>query len=159
MNHAKPLHSVHSYSVDQNLSQYSMGVNQLSKKLRPADKTPDSFANSEILNGKTKGVDVSVVLHKGLGTDEGVGQYIVWPKVTNIKMVNKCTRLCGYYAKANNIILKVSLDGKYHPMKDAENDKRNSDRDIMFAKAKALFQSPDIESKTKDAAKLMKKAV
>ena len=95
-----------------------MGVNQLSKKLRPADKTPDSFANSEILNGKTKGVDVSVVLHKGLGTDEGAGQYIVWPKVINSEVVGKCTRLCGYI-KANNMILKVSFDGKYHRMKDA----------------------------------------
>ena len=44
-------------------------------------------------------------------------------------------------------------------MKDAENDRRNSDRDTVFAKVKALFQSPDIESKTKDAAKLMKKVV
>ena len=54
-----------------------MGVNQLSKKLRPSIKTPDSFAKSEILNGKTIGIDVSVVFHKGLGTEEGSGQFIV----------------------------------------------------------------------------------
>ena len=44
-------------------------------------------------------------------------------------------------------------------MKDAKNDRRNSDRDTVFAKVKAIFQSSDIGSRTKDAAKLMKKAV
>ena len=52
------------------------------------------------------------------------------------------------------------FDGKYHPMKDAENDKRSSDRDTAFAKAKALrYFNLLIESKIKDAAKLTKKAV
>jgi len=83
---------------------------------------------------------------------------IVQPKVVNIVVVGRCTLLCGF-VKANSIMLKVLFDGKYHPMKDAENDKRNSDRDTAFTKVKAPFQSPDIESKTKDAAKLMKKAV
>ena len=85
-------HCMHSDSVAQNLSRYHlMEVNQLPKKLRPADKTPDSFAKSEILNGKTIDVDVSVVLHKGLGIDKGAGQFIVRPKVVNIEVVNRCT--------------------------------------------------------------------
>ena len=44
-------------------------------------------------------------------------------------------------------------------MKDAKNGKRNSGPDTLFAKVEALFQSPDIESRTKDAEKLTKKAV
>ena len=63
----------------------------MSKKLRPADETPDSFAKSEILDVKTIGVDVYVVLHKGLGTDKGAGQYFVWPKVLNSEVVDRCT--------------------------------------------------------------------
>ena len=123
---AKPLHSD---SVAQNLLWYRlMGVNQLPKKIRPADKTPDSFAKSGILNGKTIGVDVSVVLCKGLGTDKWAGMCIVRPKVVNIVVVDRCTLLCGF-VKANSIMLKVLFDGKYHPMKDARNDKRNSDGD------------------------------
>ena len=54
-----------------------MGVNQLSEKLRPSDKTLDSSAKSEILNGKTIGIDVPVVFHKGLGTEKVAGQFIV----------------------------------------------------------------------------------
>ena len=61
--------------------------------------------------------------------------------------------------KSQQYNTNVLFDGKYHPMKDAENDKRSSDRDTAFAKAKALLQSPDIEGKIKDAAKLTKKAV
>ena len=53
-----------------------MGVKNLSKKLRPSDKTPDSFAKSELLRGKTIGIDLSVVLHKALGTKDGAGEFL-----------------------------------------------------------------------------------
>ena len=77
-------------------SVHAMGVNQLSKKLRPSDKILDSFAKSEILSGKIIGIDVYVVFHKGLGTEEGSGQFIAQPKVINSKVVDRCTWLCGY---------------------------------------------------------------
>ena len=48
-----------------------MSVHQLSKKLRPSNKMPDSFVKSDIINGNALCIDVSVVLYKGLGTDEG----------------------------------------------------------------------------------------
>ena len=54
----------------QQLNLLAMGINQLPKKLRPSEETPDLCAKGELLNGKTIGVDVSVVLHKGLGTEE-----------------------------------------------------------------------------------------
>ena len=130
---------MHSDPVVQNLSRYSMGVNQLSKKLRPTDKTPDTFAKSEIINGKTIGVDVSVVLHKGLGTDKGAGQYIVRPKVINSEVVDKCTRLCGY-ANANNIILKISFSGLQNSKKSLKNSKSGQNNQNLFLKTFLLLR-------------------
>ena len=51
-----------------------LGVHKLPKKLRPADKTPDEFASSDVLHGKSIGIDLSVVLHKGLGTKSGAAE-------------------------------------------------------------------------------------
>ena len=104
----------------------AMGVKHLSKKLRDAKYTPDVFSKSKKLHGKTIGIDLSAVLHKSVGTDEGAGYFFVQPTCRNNEVVDKCTRLCGW-AKSNEITLKISVDGKYHPMKERENDKRKGD--------------------------------
>ena len=135
-----------------------MGVHKLSKKLRPADKTPDEFASSDVLHGKSIGIDLSVVLHKGLGTESGAAEFFVKPSVPNSEVIDRCNKLCRF-AKANQIKLKVSVDGKYHPMKDAENAQRNNKRDIALKKVEEILCSPDIENKTKETLKLMKSAV
>ena len=134
-----------------------MGVKQLSRKLRPSDKRPDCMATSPKLKSKRIGVDLSVILHVALGSEEGAGQYVVKPRVTNQEVVDKCTRICGY-AKANEIELIVSVDGKYHPMKEAENRKRNEQRDVAITELEKLFRDPEIAKKQKHALKLMKKA-
>ncbi len=108
-----------------------MGVNQLSKKLRPASETPDIFSSSDLLSGKRIGVDLSVILHKALGTEDGAGEFFVAPPYPNNEVIERCTRLCSY-AKANNVKLVVSVDGAYHPMKEDENNKRNGDRDAAL---------------------------
>ncbi|KAL7551313.1 hypothetical protein ACHAWF_014516 [Thalassiosira exigua] len=113
-----------------------MGVTQLSKKLRDSKETPDEFAKSERLQGKTIGIDCSVVLHKSVGTNKGAGFFYLdkichennCATCPNNEVVDKCNRLCGW-AKSNNITLKVSIDGKYHPMKEGKNGKRRADRE------------------------------
>ena len=135
-----------------------MGVNQLSKKLRPGDKTPDSLATSKLLDDKTCDVDLSVVLHKLIGIKEGAGQFIVRPQVPNEEVKDRCHRVCSF-SKANSITLKVSVDGKYHPpMKDAENMKRNDNRNTALQSVEEMIRSHDISTHTKDAIKPMKKA-
>ena len=45
-------------------------------------------------------------------------------------------------------------------MEEFENNERNGDeRDSALVKVETLFQSPDLESKTKEAAQLVKKSV
>ena len=137
---------------------YTMGVNYLAKKLRPGDKTPDSMADSSLLHKKRIGVDASVVFHKALGTEEGAGQYTMKPPIPNGEVIDRCTRICGY-AKKNEIVLVVSIDGKYHPMKETENAKRGRDRNSAKEKLESLLRCPEISSKKKEAYKLMKSAV
>ena len=70
-----------------------MGVKNLSQKLRDSKVTPDEFARIKELKGKKVGVNLSVVAHKGLGTDEGAGLYHFQPKCPNSEIIDKCTRL------------------------------------------------------------------
>ncbi|KAL7501673.1 hypothetical protein ACHAWT_009485, partial [Skeletonema menzelii] len=142
-----------------------MGVNALSKKLRPSGVTPDSLAKSTMLNGKTLGLDVFVTLHKALATVDGAGENLVQPAIPNSVVEQRCNRLCSY-AKANNIKYAVAVDGKYHPMKAAENDAREADRNNAQSELDALFRTDDInsilasdEEKLKNALKLMKRSV
>ena len=105
-----------------------MGVKDLSKKIRKADHTPDSIAGSPSLHNLKIGVDLSVVLHKELGSQDGAGEFFAQPMIPNSEVVEKCTHQCGF-AKRNKITLVVSVDGKYHPMKSDENNKRQTARD------------------------------
>ena len=51
----------------------TMGVRYLTSKLRETGITPDKLAQCELLNGKIIGIDLLVILHKALGTNDGVG--------------------------------------------------------------------------------------
>eukprot|EP00984_Skeletonema_dohrnii_P024318 scaffold13436_cov73-Skeletonema_dohrnii-CCMP3373.AAC.3 len=142
-----------------------MGVNALSKKLRPSGETPDSVANCPLLKGKRIGLDLSVLLHKALANIDGAGEYHVKPAIPNSVVQERCNRLCSY-AKANNIKYVVCVDGKYHPMKAAENDARKADRDKAQSELDALFRTNDINNiltsdkkKLNEALKLMKRSV
>ncbi|KAL7548740.1 hypothetical protein ACHAWF_017202 [Thalassiosira exigua] len=134
------------------------GVKQLSKKLRPSSETPDVFSTSLLLHGKRIGIDLSVILHKSLGTEDGAGEFFLVPTYPNNEVIERCTRLCSY-AKTNEITLVVSVDGMYHPMKEAVNVARKEERDKAEANFRALLASDEAETKTKEIAKLMKKAV
>ena len=76
------------------------GVKQLSKKLRPSSETPDVFSTSLLLHGKRIGIDLSVILHKSLGTEDGAGEFFLVPTYPNNEVIERCTRLCSY-AKTN----------------------------------------------------------
>ena len=136
-----------------------MGIKNLSKKLRDSKDTPDEFSTNEILHGKNIGIDFSVVLHKGLGTNEGAGLFHAKPKCPNTEVMEKCERLCSW-AKSNHIKLKVSVDGKYHPMKERENTKRQKDRELAQEKLKLLVESGNFndENMLKKAKSLMKES-
>jgi len=110
-----------------------MGVNNLSKKLRDSKDKPDKLANSEIVRGLSIGVDLSVICHKALNTNGGAGEFHMKPQCPNSEVRDKCTKICAL-AKSNGISLKISVDGKYHPRKEKENETRHS------ARAKALAQ-------------------
>ena len=53
-----------------------MGVKDLSQKLRASDETPDEFSESNLLHGKRIGIYFLVVIHKGLGIDDGAGRVL-----------------------------------------------------------------------------------
>ena len=133
-----------------------MGVGNLSKLIRDSKETPDTFASSSLLHGKRIDVDLSVVLHKAIGTETGAGEFLVQPEGSNSEVIEKCSRLCGY-AKRNKITLVVCLDGKYHPMKDAVNAKRSDDRRKASSDLSGLLASPFInnEENIKQAKKLI----
>ena len=142
-----------------------MGVTNLSKKLRPSGVTPDSVAKSQILHGKVIGLDYFVLLHKSIATNDGAGEYHVKPSIPNSVVEQRCNRVCSY-AKANNIKFAVAVDGKYHPMKSAENNARDADRNNAQSQLDALFGMNNINDlltndneKRKEAIKLMKRAV
>ena len=50
-----------------------MGVRYLSSKLRESGITTDKLAECELLNGRTIGIDLLVILHKALGKNDGSG--------------------------------------------------------------------------------------
>ena len=56
-------------------SKQTMGVRYLASKLRESGITPDKLAEGELLNGKTIGIDLLVILHKALCTNDGAGEY------------------------------------------------------------------------------------
>ena len=72
-----------------------MGVKDLSKLLRDPKATPHEFATDARLKGKRVGVDLPVVLHKALATDDGASYYHIKPAVPNGEVIEKCTRLCS----------------------------------------------------------------
>ena len=74
----------------------SMGVRHLSKKIRDSNDTLDVFSTSALLQNKRIGVDLPVVLHKSISTECGAGEFLVWPTGPNSKVIDKCSRLCGY---------------------------------------------------------------
>jgi len=68
-----------------------MGVKYLASKLRESSITPDKLAECELLYGKTIGIDLFVILHKALGTNDGAGKYMgcttcQQPKVNTAKV-------------------------------------------------------------------------
>ena len=136
-----------------------MGVKQLSNKIRKANHTPDSIACSRSLHKLKIGVYLSVVLHKALGSQDGAGEFFVHSMIPNSEVEDKCTRLCGF-AKRNGIQLIVSVDGKYHPMKDNENAKRQVARDKAKQELETHIQKTNLDNavETKKAFSLMKKA-
>ena len=58
----------------------------------------------------------------------GAGEFHIQPRVPNSEVIDKFNRLCGL-AKRNVIIFDVSVDGKYHPMKERENIKQKEHLD------------------------------
>ncbi len=87
------------------------------------------------------------------------------PAIPNSVVEERCNRLCSY-AKANNIKYAVAVDGKHHPMKAAENNAREDDRNKARSELDELFSTNDINSilasndeKLKEALKLMKRSV
>ena len=138
----------------------TMGVKYLASTLRESGNTPDKLAECELLNGKTIGIDLSVILHKALGTNDGAGEYHLEPPCPNSGVIDKCSRFCGW-AKSNNITLKVSVDGRYHPMKEEENKRRAGDRDLAQSELEKFLRTirhNDDNTDTKKAFQLMKKA-
>ena len=137
----------------------AMGVKYLSKKLRSSKETPDEFSTDRRLKGKRIAVDLSVILHKALGTNDGAAYYQVKPTNPNCEVVEKCSRICGW-AKLNDILLVVSVDGRSHPMKASVNKDRTDGRDSAQARFEAMVQSEQSYDKIKirEAFKLMKKA-
>jgi len=67
-----------------------MGVRYLASKLRESSDTPDKVAECELLNGKTIGIDLSVILHKALGTNDGAGEFHLEPSCPNSEVIDKC---------------------------------------------------------------------
>ena len=53
----------------------------------------DSFLNNEKIKGKCFGVNLSVILHKSLGTDESAGEFHMIPSVPISKVEECCERL------------------------------------------------------------------
>ena len=100
-------------------SKIPMGVQYLSKKLRKSDDYPESLAKSKYLKEKQIGVDASVILHKGIGTQDGAREFRVQPMVLNSEVIDKVKRIYAF-AKRNNITLAASINGKYHLMKERE---------------------------------------
>ena len=41
----------------------------------------------------------------------------------------------------NNITPKVSVDGRYHPMKEQENERRAADRDLSQSHVTEMFET------------------
>ena len=100
---------------------------------------------------------MSVILHKSLGTADGAGEFFLVPPYPNNEVIDRCTRLCSY-AKTNAVKLVVSVDGMHHPMKEAVNVARKAERDKAEAEFRAMLTSAEVELKTKDITRLMKKA-
>ena len=95
-------------------------------------------------------MDLSVVLHKTIGTETGAGEFLVQPEGSNSEVIEKCSRLCGY-AKRNKITLVVCLDGKYHPMKDAVNAKRSDDCRKASSELSGLLVMKKISNKRRNS--------
>jgi len=66
-----------------------MGVKYLASKLRESSITPDKLAECELLYGKTIGIDLFVILHKALGTNDGAGEYHLEPPCPNSEVIDK----------------------------------------------------------------------
>jgi len=123
-----------------------MGVTNLSRKLRNSKDKPDKLANSEVVRGLSIGVDLSVICHKALNINDGAGEFHMKPPCPNSEVRDKCTKICAL-AKSNGISLKISVDGKYHPMKQEENEKRHSGRAAALAKLMADLKVKDLGEK------------
>ena len=104
-----------------------MGVNYLSKRLRDAKQTPHEFANDKRLSGKRIGVDASVVMHKALSSQDGASYFHIKPATPNSELIERCTRMCSW-AKSNDCMLVVAIDGMYHPLKENVNQGRSEKR-------------------------------
>ena len=92
------------------------------KKLRKSDDFPESFVNSKKIKGKQIGIDGSVIFQKGIGANNGAGNFHAKQSVKNCEVINKINCLCSFVNR-NDVKLVVSIDGKYHSMKERENNK------------------------------------
>ena len=50
----------------------------------------DKLAECELLNGKTLGINLLVILHKALGTNDGAGEFHLEPPCPNSEVIDKC---------------------------------------------------------------------
>ena len=89
----------------------------------------------------------------------GAGEFHIQPRVPNSEVIDKFNRLCGL-AKRNCIIIIVSVNGKYHPMKERKNSKQKEHLEESQVQLENHLKSNDIEaaSNRNNALKLMKGA-
>ena len=88
-----------------------MGVNNLSRKLRDSNHRPDKLATSELVSNLAIGVDLSVICHKALNTNDGAGEFHMKPPCPNSEVRDKCTKICALANKGTKKCMKMVMKG------------------------------------------------
>ena len=152
-----------------------MGYKKLSKKLKDTKKgqsdtllikkdngddpnAPPYYAHPDV-DKKRIGVDLSVILHQGLGTVLAAGEFQSLPKIPITSVEKGCTALIKLARRAN-MTLVVCADGMYHNYKASVNGYRKKKRMEAQNKLGDIFKdnTPLTPERFAEVKKLMKAA-